>query len=137
MPKPRKPAALKLMQGTDQPCRVREEVDYQLVTEMEPPYWLCDDEAVAEWHRLLAELIAAGIMATTDRNALGYYCNMHARAVRKWEIGGQPTAAETNQVRMMLNEFGLTPTSRGKPVKAGGEVAKNPFDEFALPGLDK
>ena len=127
MPRQRKPVALKLMEGTDQPCRRREEVGYPLVTEMEPPHWLCDDEAVAEWHRLLGELIALGIMATTDRNALGYYCNMHARAIRKWKMGGDPTAAETNQLRMMLNEFGFTPTSKSKPSKASGEGPKNPF----------
>ena len=127
MPKPRTPNALKLIQGTDQPCRERTEADYPLVTGAEPPDWLINPIAVNEWRARVEQLEAAGILTTADLTALGYYCNMHARAIKKWEIGGEPTAAETNQLRMMLNEFGFTPTSRSKPSKASGEGPKNPF----------
>ena len=127
MPRQRKPAALKLMEGTARPDREREEADYPLVTGSEPPDWLINPIAVNEWRARVEQLEAAGILTTADLTALGYYCNMHARAVMKWDAGGEPSSAEVTQLRMMLNEFGFTPTSRSKPAKASGEGPKNPF----------
>ncbi|MCH7564869.1 MAG: P27 family phage terminase small subunit [Gemmatimonadetes bacterium] len=111
MAKPRTPAALKLMQGTDQPCRAREEADFPLVTGAQPPDWLVGPVAVDEWHTRVGQLEASGILTTADLTALAIYCNMLARAVLKWDMGGEPSSAEVTQLRMMLNEFGFTPTT--------------------------
>ncbi len=133
MAKPRTPAALKLMQGTDQPCREREEADFPPVTGSEPPDWLVGPEAVAEWHARIAQLGAAGILTSADLTALAIYCNMLARAVMKWNARSEPSAADLTQLRMMLNEFGFTPSSRSKPAKVGGEEV-NPFRKHGKRG---
>ena len=127
MPRQRKPAALKLMQGTDQPCRRREEVAFPLVTEAEPPDWLINAFAINEWHDRVEQLTTTGVLTTADLTSLVIYCNLVARAKMKFDAGSAPTSAEVNQLRMMAGEFGLSPTTRSKPLKAAGEGPKNPF----------
>ena len=135
----RKPKALKLMEGTYRPDRDHEETDFPDVpADAAPPGWLIGPEAVAVWHAWLGQLEAAGVITAADLTALGHLCNMHARAVLKWRAGLEPTAPQLTQLRLMMNEFGLTPTSRSKPAKAGGEGTNpfrkhNPFDEFDTP----
>lgn len=113
------------MQGTYRPYRDREEADFPPVTDTEPPDWLIGPEAVAEWHHLLAHLMAANIVTVADLTQLACYCNMLARVIMKWRAGGEPSAAELTQLRLMAGEFGLTPATRSRPLKvAGGGVEK-------------
>ncbi len=122
MPRRRKSNAMKLMEGTYRSDRAHVDADYPPVTDLEPPDWLVGPIAVAEWHARISQLKAAGVITAADLTALGYYCNMHAHVVRKWRVGlEEPSAFYLAQLRMMLNEFGFTPTSRSKPSKACGE----------------
>jgi len=134
MGNPRKPKALKLLQGTDKPYRDHDEAEYPPVTSTDPPHWLCDAEAVNEWRERIRQLTAAGVLASSDLSHLGYLCNMHARAVMKWNAGGEPTAAELTQMRVLGCEFGFTPASRSKPAKTGAEEGDNRFSKFDRSG---
>lgn len=104
----------------------------------QPPEEL-DGEALLEWHRIVAELDAAGTLDKTDRAILTLYAQTwathHAAAravaqhgsVIKWP-NGMPgpspfykVAKETaGQLRGLLADLGLTPTSR-KAGTAGEE----------------
>lgn len=127
MPRQRKPNSLKLLHGTDEPGRAREEADYPAVEGTDPPAWVLEGEATLEWNARIVQLKAAGVLTSADLTMLGVYCNMFARAVMKWDALGEPTAAEITQLRMMANEFGFTPASRSKAAKAGAAESANPF----------
>ena len=134
MPQKRKPKALKLHQGTDRKDRDRPEADYPPVTGTEPPEWLCDVDAVTEWRARIIQLEAAGVVTSADLSMLGVYCNMFARALMKWRAGGEPTAADVTQLRMMAVEFGFTPASRSKAGKAGPGEEANAFSKYSRSG---
>jgi len=128
MPMPRKPQTLKVLHGTDQPSRRREEADFPLVEgDVEPPMGLVSPLAVKEWNRLSALLVGAGVLSEGDLAALARLCNMSADAQRLWEAGMKPTAADLTAIRLLENEFGLTPASRSKPVKATSGKTGNKY----------
>jgi P27 family predicted phage terminase small subunit len=87
--------------------------------------------AKAEWERIAPELAMLGLLARIDRSALALYCESYARwidaisaiqqygAVVKSPSGypiQSPYVGIANkageQVRLMLSEFGMTPSSR-------------------------
>lgn len=132
MPARRTPNRLKVLKGTDNPERMRDEPDYPLVEGYpEPPDWLIDPEAVAEWERKVKILSDAGVLTEAALSTLGQYCNMHADAVRRWRLGDKPTAADLTQLRLMATEFGFTPASRSKATPIRDRGKKNPFEEMA------
>ena len=127
----RKPTALKVMQGTNQPSRSNPaEPEFEPTDGLEPPEWLRDGEAVAAWREWAGLLESQRVLTEADRRALGMMCNMESAAVQKWNAGAAPSAAELTQLRMMYNEFGLTPASRPKVSSLGKGKSKNAFGKL-------
>lgn len=123
----RKPHALKVLQGTDQPCRRHPEPEIAPPDSTEPPDWLTGPEAVAEWNRLVGLLLPARVLTAGDMTPLGHLCNMHCGAVLRWRLGATPTAADLTQLRLMYAEFGLTPASRSKAATVPKDAKGNAF----------
>ena len=116
-----------------------------------PPAWL-DGDALEEWRRLVPQLQQLGLLTTVDGDALVVYCQTFARwrqaerelaahgQVRqgRWGLQASPwvgIARElATQLRNMLTEFGMTPSSRSR-VKATGPAPMDPFFEFDKPAI--
>lgn len=131
MPNPRKPRALKVLEGTQRKDRDRAEPEFPPVSGAAPPDWLSTTDAVTEWRRLAALLEATRVLTEGDLTALGHLCNLHGACVKLYRAGMQPTAAELTQLRLGLAEFGLTPASRSKAAPAWTAKKSNPFQNLA------
>ncbi|HVV43181.1 MAG TPA: phage terminase small subunit P27 family [Nitrobacter sp.] len=98
-----------------------------------PPKWM-DDDARAEWRRVMPSLVERRILTESDLGSLENYCMMIAvgrqmeRKLRaegftyvdeKGSIKRHPAAAiladAVNKARLFATELGLTPVSRGRP----------------------
>jgi hypothetical protein len=134
MPNPRKPAALKVVAGTDRPDRpAPEAVDLPLVGEVPPaPDWMPNPHAIKEWDRLAAILHANKMLTEAGLSALGVLCALHGELVDQWARRNTPTGHMLAQYRALVNDFGLTPVAQGK-VKSHGEGTK-PGGRFATVG---
>ena len=131
MPARRTSNHLKALRGTDRADRIRDEPDFPLLEDAEPPDWLNGPEALIEWRKKVKLLADAGVLTEASLEVLGHWCNMHAAAVQKWRAGMTPHAAELTQLRLMATEFGFTPASKSK---AGGGTKRekaNPFQSLA------
>lgn len=138
MANPRKPRSLKVIAGTDQPCR-RETAGIELPAVAEvpkPPDWLPNAHAVKEWRRLAPILVANGLLTDGGVSALGTLCALHGKLVQLWSAGESPTGHMLAQYRNLINDFGLTPVAQGK-VKSVGveEKAGNKFARNGKPRL--
>lgn len=130
MANPRKPKAQKKLQGTYRKDRDHGEPDLPVVGDAEPPDWLISPEAVRLWKKCLRVLAPVRTLAESDLEMLAQYCNLHAKIVKLWRAGETPTAALLTQLRMMANEFGLTPASRSKPSAVGGGDSSDPAESY-------
>lgn len=130
------PAKLKLIQGTDQPCRMDQPtVELPVVSGLpDAPDWLPNAHAVQEWERLAPILQAAGLLTEAGLSALGMLCALHGKLVQLWAAGESPTGHMLAQYRALVNDFGLTPVAQGK-VRSGGE--EKPSNRFANNGKRK
>lgn len=131
MANPRKPTSLKVIAGTDQPCRRPETdpVDLPLTAGVpDPPDWLPNMHAVKEWNRLAPILHANKLLTEAGLSALGQLCALHGKVVQLYAAGEAPVASMVAQLRALMNDFGLTPVAQGK-VKPGGttETPKSKF----------
>jgi phage terminase small subunit len=133
MSRPRKPDHLKLVSGTDQPCRREPEPEVRvpaLEESPEPPDWLPNAHAVKEWCVLAPIMTANRLLTDANVSALGQLCALHGKLVQLWSAGETPTGHLLAQYRNLINDFGLTPIARGR-IKATGEPAKkNRFDKL-------
>lgn len=93
MANPRKPTALKVLQGTDRPDRHKEEASFPVTQGAKPPDWLIDPEAGKEWELRVRLLEDAGVLTEADLTLLAHYCNSHAKLVMKWRAGVSFSAA--------------------------------------------
>ena len=125
MPNPRKPTSLKVVAGTDQPCRREESVvDLPLVSDVPlPPDWLPNSHAVSEWNRLAPILHANRLLSEAGISALAQLCALHGKVVQLYAAGEAPVASMVAQLRGLMNDFGLTPVAQGK-VRPSGETGK-------------
>lgn len=133
-----KPTALKVLSGTLRPDRANPR-------EAEPRRRLpacpsvLQGEAQREWRRVARKLFDAGLLTEIDGPALMGYCLAYARLLdaeeKLREYGSvvkapsgylvhSPYLAIANraleQMRSMLVEFGMTPSSRSRVLAAGG-----------------
>lgn len=138
MANPRKPTSLKVVAGTDQPCRRPESAPVEMPALdhiPDPPDWLPNAHAVKEWQRLAPILTANKLLTEAGLSALGQLCALHGKVVQLYAAGEAPVASMVAQLRGLMNDFGLTPVAQGK-VKAGGDETKagNKFAGLAKPG---
>ena len=134
----RKPTSLKVVAGTDQPCRRPESAPVEMPALdhiPDPPDWLPNAHAVKEWQRLAPILTANKLLTEAGLSALGQLCALHGKVVQLYAAGEAPVASMVAQLRGLMNDFGLTPVAQGK-VKAGGDETKagNKFAGLAKPG---
>ena len=138
MANPRKPTSLKVVAGTDQPCRRPESAPVEMPALdhiPDPPDWLPNAHAVKEWQRLAPILTANKLLTEAGLSALGQLCALHGKVVQLYAAGEAPVASMVAQLRGLMNDFGLTPVAQGK-VKAGGDETKagNKFAGLTKPG---
>ena len=138
MANPRKPTSLKVVAGTDRPCRRPESAPVEIPALdhiPDPPDWLPNAHAVKEWQRLAPILTANKLLTEAGLSALGQLCALHGKVVQLYAAGEAPVASMVAQLRGLMNDFGLTPVAQGK-VKAGGYETKagNKFAGLAKPG---
>ena len=137
MANPRKPTSLKVVAGTDRPCRRPESAPVEIPALdhiPDPPDWLPNAHAVKEWQRLAPILTANKLLTEAGLSALGQLCALHGKVVQLYAAGEAPVASMVAQLRGLMNDFGLTPVAQGK-VKAGGDETKagNKFAGLAKP----
>ena len=138
MANPRKPTSLKVVAGTDRPCRRPESAPVEMPALdhiPDPPDWLPNAHAVKEWQRLAPILTANKLLTEAGLSALGQLCALHGKVVQLYAAGEAPVASMVAQLRGLMNDFGLTPVAQGK-VKAGGDETKagSKFAGLAKPG---
>jgi len=135
MPNPRKPTALKVLEGTDRPDRANPaEPHYQPTSGLEPLDWLNGPTAVEVWKELVGLLEGARVLTKGDRIALMTLCNWQADVIDAWRSRTKPTAAEVTQLRLLYQEFGLTPASRSRVSSAGDAAGTNKFAQIGKAG---
>ncbi len=121
---PRKPSALKQIQGTDKqhPERINENEpvpvrgigpNHSSLTAYEAEIW---DEVVG--------ISYAGVLGEADRIALEIMCRLIAEMRVDYS---EFTAAKITQLSQLLGRFGMTPSDRTKIVIPKGEQ-QNPFE---------
>jgi P27 family predicted phage terminase small subunit len=126
-----KPAELKILEGV-RADRIPSGVATAVAGVPECPEHL-DDDARAEWFRILPELQQLGVLSRTDGAALALYCDAYSQWVSanreivthglmiETDLGGMkanPAVAMARaakaQMHRLLVEFGCTPSSRGR-----------------------
>lgn len=147
--RPRKPTALKLLQGTARPDRMNpNEPQPEVVIPKKPAH--LKGEAGREWKRIVPELVGLGLISRIDRAALAAYCTAYATYVETDRILQRAgltfetpngflqqrpevsiRARALDQMKGFLSLFGLSPADRSK-VSGVGKPKKddNPWDEF-------
>ena len=133
MANPRKPTRLKVVAGTDQPCRRAPDPVELPAIDAAPaaPGWLPNAHAVNEWNRLTPILCANKLLTEAGLSALGQLCALHGKIVQLYAAGEAPSASQIGTLRNLMNDFGLTPVAQGK-VKPGAETEKG--NRFAKNG---
>ena len=127
----RKPRHLKVLSGTNQPCRddTIELAAEPLAGVPEPPSFIAEDEeAVAQWKKLAEVLVATGIFTEPMILPLANYCMIGAEIARIWQTGKRPSAEMVSQYRHLTNDFGFSPAGAGRIKRPGAKRDKNPFD---------
>ena len=128
MGSPRKPTALKQLQGTDKehPGRINknEPVPERGIGPAVRP--MCGSNLNQEEQAIWDEIVSisyTGVLGEADRIALEMMCRLvHEMRTDFTEM----TAAKITQLSQLLGRFGMTPSDRTKIVVPKGEK-KNPF----------
>ncbi len=143
------PTKLKVLNGNPgrRPLNDREPIAPTGIPEC--PDWL-DEEAKAEWQRIVPELQLMGMLSRADRPALAAYCTAWSRwknaeeqvrkfgAIVKSPEKGFPmkspylSIAEQSleTMRKLMVEFGLTPSSRSR-IRIGPDASnQDALDRF-------
>ena len=143
----RKPTKLRILQGNPGKRPISEA---EIRPESKIPDTPTELEGVAldEWHRITVLLDAVGLLADLDRTALLAYCIEYARyldAVEKIKATSSIVKAPSGypmvnpylsianqalkQVRGLLSEFGMTPSSRSG-LQVSPQKPKSEFDKW-------
>lgn len=157
MGRPRKPTALKVLEGA-QPCRINRH-------EPEPPRGagpcpdFLDDVGRETWARITRQLDAMGVLTEADGEAVALYCSIYSQWIAARSILAaegltsiSSTVTETSrgstvretlkphpllatvkecqaQMCRLLGQFGMTPASRSG-LKVGGKPEEDPILAF-------
>ena len=127
--RPRKPIQLKIIAGTARPDRdTWPPVDLPQEDNVPSvPEWLRNEDAIAEWNRLVPILLANNLLTKGCTSMLGVLCAVHGDIVQTLARGEAPTGYLVAQYRGLVNDFGLTPVAHGKVKPGGGEKQRNRF----------
>lgn len=146
MPRGRKPmpAATKRLLGNPGKRRIKDDLPATPGVPAMPPRLLVEPAAVEKWQELVPLLLQLGTLTVADGEALATLCEVYAAAqacllelrasgpVMRTDLGGvKPNPAGplyrglVSLQASLMNEFGLTPTSRAR---LGGKEEK-PADE--------
>jgi P27 family predicted phage terminase small subunit len=144
-----KPTLLKVLDGNPGKRPLNDSEPVAPAGDPECPDWL-DDEAKAEWHRIIPDLREMGLLSRADRPALAAYCTAWSRWVHAEEQVRKfgpivkspekqfpmksPYLCVADQaleiMRKMMVEFGLTPSSRSRIRVPDGGRQGDEFDHF-------
>ena len=122
-----KPPELKVVSGTDQPCRRREPAVAPIAGEPVKPSWL-KGQAAKLWLEKVATYRARGQAIAGCESALAQYCALEAALIAQYRKRDTPPVAQVNAFRILAAEFYDTPASQVLPSKTpgkGGKFAKN------------
>ncbi len=143
------PTALKVIKGTDQPCRTNKSEPKAGTDKLRCPASL-PPEAKKFWKKFVPELKAIGVVKNTDLPAIEALCLKYAEwqeyqekvrtmgALVKSPKNGYPIASPYfgmankafDQFSKMLTEFGMTPSSRTKVVVTDPDSGKDDWDDL-------
>jgi P27 family predicted phage terminase small subunit len=144
-----KPAGLRLVEGTDRRGRSGRRLDRARepvvpVGELEPPY-VMSEAALNVWKQTVADLEAMGVASPADRHQIAAYVEavvLHERAtslVRDSSIvvqGAHGLVVDkavivqrqaANTMRLLAQEFGLSPSARTRVEALPRDSENNPF----------
>lgn len=143
-----KPTALKIIEGNlgKRPLNKNEPKPKPITPGC--PKWIMP-EAKAEWKRVVPELERMGLLTIVDRAGLIGYCQSWARYVEaekylsknsttymtdKGNVIQVPQVAIARNClkicQSFMQEFGLTPSARGRMSLPGGENEEDPLEEL-------
>jgi len=121
---PRKPTALKQVQGTDKRNKTRMNPNEPTPTRGIGP----SHDSLTEYEREVWDEVVgiqyAGVLGEADRIALEMMCRLIAEMRLNFE---EMTAAKITQLSQLLGRFGMTPSDRTKIVIPKGEQ-ENPYE---------
>jgi P27 family predicted phage terminase small subunit len=142
-----KPNELKILEGS-RADRVNQNAPEAIREPLERPDHL-DEDARAEWDRLLPQLERMGVISQTDSAVLALYCVAFSRwlssraellrhgLVIETDLGGtkaNPAAAIVakceDQMARLLAELGCTPSSRGRLDRLKADAQPDEFEEL-------
>ena len=112
MPRPRKPTALRVLQG-NAGHRALPKNEPQPPLGAQPPAWLTP-AALEEWNRLAPELEASRVLTVLDADCLAHYCDQHASIAARSKTGQDVDPRERAELRQWAMQLGMTPASRPK-----------------------
>lgn len=115
-----KPPGLKVVAGTDQPCRRREKLFENINGMPAKPAWL-KGEAASLWKKKLAIYEARGQSVAGCESSLAQYCALEANLIGQYRLMQTPTVAQVNAHRIYAAEFFDTPASQIGPNRATGK----------------
>lgn len=140
------PTQLKIVKGTDQPCRIRKDEPKPKFDKLEPPKEL-SGAALEQWHEIIGHLQDSKIISNIDIHALAMYCEVYARWVNaNNEIRARGVVVKNSegvimqspffhvanksfaQMKSLLVEFGMTPSSRTRIAEVKIETGDDEFD---------
>ena len=122
MPTPKKPASVHRIKGTYRDDRHGDSLEVETAMP-DRPFWL-SASAIIVWQELQKELEKAGYLSKLDGMALALYCELSAEF-----IANPPAFApqKLSQMRALMGELGLTPSSRAKLPAPKNAKPANPF----------
>lgn len=128
------PPELKVIAGTDQPCRRRELVVAALPGAPVKPKWL-KGRASKLWDQKVATYAARGQATAGCESALAQLCRLEAELIEAYRKGQQPVVAQISAFRILCAEFHDTPASQvgPKPASPAGRFAANAQKPPAAP----
>lgn len=144
------PSSMKVLKGTERPCRVNKAEPVLPVERSLVPAWL-SDRAKEAYRELSEVLVGMQVLTKADRMALEMLCAAYSEwreasdfvkengmtyettsdAGTMYRAYPQVAIASDayKRIRSMMTEFGLTPASRSK-VSAQGEQKKDPLADY-------
>jgi phage terminase small subunit len=129
--RPRKPTALKVVEGTFRKDRANaDEPKFEPLTEIPAPPRKLKAEARREWDRVIEFVFKNRICGAEALSILATYCSVHA-AIVAGEKKGEFSAGLLAQYRALGERFGIDPASRGKIKSAKPAQPKNEWADIA------